>query len=160
MNDSRYTVLLVEDEPDDAILMRRAFQKANVGIPLQIVHDGEEAISYLSGQSEFADRDRFPLPSLILLDLKLPRKSGLEVLGWIRSRPTGLRRLNVIVFSSSSQSADVNRAYELGANSYIVKPLDFDRLLDLVKTLDLYWLILNEAPEVCGEYSRTEVHLL
>lgn len=142
-------ILLAEDDPNDVLLIQRAFQRTQVANPLQVVHDGEEAVAYLSGQGPFADRERHPMPVLMLMDLKMPRKSGLEVLEWVRQQP-GLRRLPIIVLTSSNQSPDINRAYELGANSYLVKPAGFDSLLELVKNLDMYWLILNEKPELDG----------
>ena len=142
-------ILLAEDDPNDVLLVQRAFQRIPVANPLQVVRDGEEALAYLSGQAPYADRERHPLPVLMLMDLKMPRKSGLEVLAWVRQQP-GLKRLPIIVLTSSNQSPDINRAYELGANSYLVKPAGFDSLLDLVKNLDMYWLILNEKPELDG----------
>jgi len=142
-------ILLAEDDPNDVLLIQRAFQRNHVANPVQVVRDGEEALAYLSGQAPFADRERHPLPVLMLMDLKMPRKSGLEVLAWVRQQP-GLKRLPIIVLTSSNQSPDINRAYELGANSYLVKPAGFDSLLDLVKNLDMYWLILNEKPELDG----------
>ena len=142
-------ILLAEDDPNDVLSVQRAFQRNYVANPVQVVRDGEEALAYLSGQAPFADRERHPLPVLMLMDLKMPRKSGLEVLAWVRHQP-GLKRLPIIVLTSSNQSPDINRAYELGANSYLVKPAGFDSLLDLVKNLDMYWLILNEKPELQG----------
>ena len=142
-------ILLAEDDPNDVLLIQRAFQRNLVANPVQVVRDGDEAVAYLSGQAPFADRERHPLPVLMLMDLKMPRKSGLEVLEWVRQQP-GLKRLPIIVLTSSNQSPDINRAYELGANSYLVKPAGFDSLLDLVKNLDMYWLILNEKPELDG----------
>jgi len=142
-------ILLAEDDPNDVLLIQRAFQRNHVANPVQVVRDGEEALAYLSGQAPFADRERHPLPLLMLMDLKMPRKSGLEVLEWVRQQ-AGLKRLPIIVLTSSNQSPDINRAYELGANSYLVKPAGFDSLLDLVKNLDMYWLILNEKPELQG----------
>jgi len=142
-------ILLAEDDPNDVLSVQRAFQRNYVANPVQVVRDGEEALAYLSGQAPFADRERHPLPVLMLMDLKMPRKSGLEVLAWVRQQP-GLKRLPIIVLTSSNQSPDINRAYELGANSYLVKPAGFDSLLDLVKNLDMYWLILNEKPELDG----------
>jgi len=142
-------ILLAEDDPNDVLSVQRAFQRNYVANPVQVVRDGEEALAYLSGQAPFADRERHPLPVLLLMDLKMPRKSGLEVLAWVRHQP-GLKRLPIIVLTSSNQSPDINRAYELGANSYLVKPAGFDSLLDLVKNLDMYWLILNEKPELQG----------
>ena len=104
-------------------------------------------MAYLAGEGPFADRQRHPFPVLVLLDLKLPRRSGLEVLEWIRAQ-TGLKRLPVVVLTSSKEATDVNRAYDLGANSYLVKPVGFDSLLELVKSLEVYWLILNQKPDV------------
>lgn len=147
MNIFLSTLLLVEDDPNDVMLFRRAKDKSNLANPLQVVEDGEAAIAYLSGQGTYADRNRYPLPALVLLDLKLPRKSGLEVLAWLRQQP-GLRRLPVVVLTSSRESLDVGRAYDLGANSYLVKPVAFDSLLEMVKALGLYWLILNERPDI------------
>ena len=149
MNVREGVILLAEDDPNDVLLIQRAFQRTHVANPVQVVRDGEEVLAYLSGQGPFADRERHPLPVLMLMDLKMPRKSGLEVLEWVRKQP-GLKRLPIIVLTSSNQSPDINRAYELGANSYLVKPAGFDSLLELVKNLDMYWLILNEKPELDG----------
>ncbi len=144
---SQLAILLVEDNPDDVELIRRAFRRANVANPIHVVTDGEQALAYLSGDGEYADRFRHPLPVLLLLDLKLPRRSGHEVLGWIRARE-GLRRLPVAILTSSRESDDVNRAYDLGANAYLQKPVSFEALLELVRTLNLFWLILNEKPDL------------
>lgn len=140
-------VLLVEDDPNDVLLVQRLFRKLGIVHPLFRVADGEQAVHYFEGRGEYADRTRFPLPSLVLLDLKLPRLSGFEVLQWIRSRPV-TRRIPVVVLTSSDQMDDVNRAYELGANSCLKKPIssaDFERL---VHALNLYWLRWNRYPEV------------
>jgi CheY-like chemotaxis protein len=149
MNLRENLILLAEDDPNDVLLIQRAFEKTNIANPIQVVRDGEEAVAYLSGERQFADRERHPLPLLLLMDLKMPRKSGLEVLEWVRRQP-GLKRLPVVVLTSSNQSPDINRAYDLGANSYLVKPAGFDSLLELVKSLDVYWLILNEKPDLGG----------
>lgn len=141
------TILLVEDDPNDVTLIERAFRKANIVNPLQIVTDGEKAVAYLAGQEPYTDRERYPLPALVLLDLKLPRKSGHEVLEWLRVQPN-LQRIPVVVLTGSKEPADINLAYDLGANSYLIKPVAFDDLLETVKALNLYWLILNEKPEV------------
>ena len=141
------TVLLVENDSNDVLLMQRAFRRAQVVNPVQVADDGEDAISYLSGQGPYADRTRFPLPILIVLDLKLPRKTGLEVLEWLRQQP-GLRRLPVVILTSSKESTDISRAYDLGVNSYLVKPVSFDTLLEMIATLNLYWLVFNEKPIV------------
>jgi CheY-like chemotaxis protein len=137
-------VLLVEDNRDDALLIGRAFRKAGLAPPAH-VEDGEAAVAYLAQAATDGDRAPSPLPALVLLDLKLPRKSGLEVLAWLREHDT-LRRLPVVVLTSSREAPDVRRAYDLGANSYLVKPVDARALLQLVETLGLYWLTLNEPP--------------
>ena len=147
MTPVQLNILLVEDEPNDVFLIERAFRKCDCQHALHSVGDGEQAICYLEGTREFADSKKYPLPSLVLLDLKLPRRSGLEVLGWLRSRPDSLKRLPVIVLTSSKQASDINRAYELGANSYLVKPVAFDGLLDLVKAFNAYWANFNERPD-------------
>jgi len=153
MTVAQSTVLLVEDDANDALLVRRAFRLASIANPVQTVEDGEEAVAYLSGKPPYADRDRYALPVLMLLDLKLPRKSGLEVLQWLRQQAV-LKRLPVVVLTSSREAADVNRAYDLGANSYLVKPVAFESLLDMVKMLNLYWMILSEQPQV-GNHEQT-----
>jgi CheY-like chemotaxis protein len=147
MSPDAYPILLVEDSPDDALLIQRAFRKANLANPVQLVRDGEEAVAYLSGAAPFADRARFPLPAFMLLDLKLPRRSGLEVLAWVRQE-SAVKRLPVVVLTSSRESVDVNRAYDLGVNSYLTKPVGFEALIEMVKNVNLYWLVLNENPEL------------
>jgi len=132
-------VLHIDDDPNDTELFRAAVRKAQADFQLQNVHDGEQAIAYLSGSGAFADRARYGRPALILLDLKMPRASGFEVLRWIRARPD-LLDVPVIVLSGSELQEDVRRAYALGANSYLVKPSGFEALLELVKTISLAWL--------------------
>lgn len=143
---SRHPILLVEDDDNDVVLIRRGFAKSKLANTLEVVTDGEAAIAYLAGEPPYQGR---VLPELVLLDLKLPRKSGHEVLEWIRSQP-GLRYLPVVVLTSSREHADLERAYRLGANSYLVKPPDFGALLEMVQTLDVYWMVLNEKPDVGG----------
>jgi CheY-like chemotaxis protein len=143
-------VLLVEDDPYDAKLIVRAVEKARFLNPIETVADGEAAVAYLSGQPPYDDRARYPLPVLILLDLKLPKLDGFEVLRWIRGLPL-LRRIPVVVLTSSSLSADVGRAYDLGANSYLVKPVGTNELIDLLKTIELYWLVTNAKPSLEAE---------
>ena len=150
MKTSGYTILLIEDDSNDVLLMQRAFRKANLTHPVQVARDGQEAIEYLNHQGNFADESRYPLPALMLLDLKMPRKDGFETLGWLRQQP-GLKRIAVIVMSSSRELADINRAYDLGANSYLVKPGDFQTLIDLVNLIASYWLETNEKPETQSE---------
>lgn len=142
------TVLLVEDNPADILLMKRAFRQESLAhIPLQIVQDGDAAVAYLSGQGDYADRNRYPLPVVVLLDLKLPRRSGHEVLAWLKQQPE-LKRLPVIIFTSSRQSVDVNLAYEIGANSYLVKPVKFMDLIQMMQNFNQYWLEQNEQPDI------------
>lgn len=143
-----HTILLVEDDPNDILLTQRAFRKANLtNASLQIVTDGDTAVAYLSGEGEYADRDRYPVPVVALLDLKLPRRSGHEILAWLRQQPE-LKRLPVVVLTSSKQNPDINQAYDLGANSYLVKPVGLAALVEIVQSLNLYWLLLNEKPEI------------
>jgi len=138
-------ILIVEDNPDDQLLLRRAFAKAHLANPLHLVGDGDAAVAYLSGEGAYADRAAHPLPALILLDIKLPKRSGLEVLAWMRDQPP-LSRTPVVMLTSSRESEDINRAYDLGANSYLVKPVEFEGLMEMVKQLGVYWTIMNEPP--------------
>ncbi|MGB7084284.1 MAG: response regulator [Phormidesmis sp.] len=148
---NNYGLLLVEDDSNDVFLIQRAFQRSssNAGLtmPINTVADGDEAIQYLSGQGFYADRGQYPIPSLILLDLKLPRRSGLEVLGWLRAQPV-LRRIPVVVLTSSQERVDVDRAYEIGVNSYLVKPVTFNALEEMISALHKYWLKVNQYPSV------------
>lgn len=141
------TMLAVEDDSNDVLLLRRVVEKAALRCRLQVLRDGDQAIAYLAGAGEYADRVTYPIPRLVMLDLKLPRRSGFEVLSWLRDQP-GLRFLPVVVFSSSRQRADVERAYELRANSYIVKPVHYVDFLQIVKSVGEYWFLINEQPEV------------
>ena len=136
------TILLVEDNPDDAELIEYAFRKAGIHNPLFAVTDGDAAVDYIGGAGAYADRTRHPLPELILLDLKLPRRSGFEVLGFIRGQDA-TRHTPVVMLTSSSQHADIQRAYEAGANSYLVKPVGRDALIEMVRSLKAYWIKLN-----------------
>ena len=140
-------ILLVEDDENDVMLLQRAFRRSSIPNPLQIVRHGDDAVADLEGSGEFADREAHPLPLLMLLDLKLPRRTGLEVLQWVKER-AGLKKIPIVVLTSSKNDDDVNRAYDLGANSYLVKPVSFETLLELVKSLESYWLVLNERPHV------------
>jgi CheY-like chemotaxis protein len=139
-------ILLVEDREDDVLLVRRAFAKANVLNPMQVVRDGGEAIAYLNGEGKYSNRAEYPLPELLLLDLKMPGTDGFEVLKWMRQQP-GLRALRVVVLTSSDQMRDVNAAYQLGANSFLVKPMDFERFIEMTQAINGYWLWMSKAPE-------------
>lgn len=133
-----FTVLLVEDELNDIFLVKRAFKIAHLENPLQVVTDGEEATRYLSGEGKYADRDAFPMPKLIVMDIKMPRMSGFDVLEWIK-HDGKIRRIPVIIVSSSNRPQDIDRAYELGANAYMVKPVDYHAVERLFESITHYW---------------------
>src|SRR6516162_8868594 len=122
-------ILLVEDQVDDILLLQRAFERAFLKNPVQVVRSGEEAMAYLSGTGKYSNRAEYPLPILILLDLKLPCTDGFQVLSWIRQQ-NGIRGLPVVVLTSSNDKADVARAYRLGANTYFVKEVDFNNSVE------------------------------
>lgn len=143
----KYTVLLVEDDANDVLFMQRAFQRANSQISLMIIKDGDAAVEYLMGEGDFHDRDRYPIPALILLDLKLPRRSGMEVLRWVRQQSV-LRRIPIVVLTSSRERIDIDDAYDLGVNSYLVKPVNFETLSNMVSAINAYWIQLNEYPSI------------
>jgi CheY-like chemotaxis protein len=145
-----HPILHVEDREDDVYLLHYAFKRAGITHPVQVAVDGQAAIDYLSGAGPFADRERFPSPCLVLLDLKLPQKMGLEVLQWIRSQPA-LKTLIVIVLTSSIHEGDVRSAYELGANAFLVKPSDTDTLADICRAIKHFWLTYNTPPVECLE---------
>ncbi|HEY1228905.1 MAG TPA: response regulator [Ramlibacter sp.] len=136
------TVLLVEDNLDDVLLTRRAFRKAGIASALQVAGDGDEAVAYLAGQGAFADRQVHPLPSLVLLDWKLPRRSGREVLQWVRAQEC-FTALPVVVLTTSREQEDIDQAYSAGANSYIQKPVLLEKLAELSERLHAYWLETN-----------------
>jgi CheY-like chemotaxis protein len=141
-----YTVLHVEDEPTDRMIVSAAFKKAAPNVLLKAVTDGEQAIAYLSGQGVYGNRELHPMPLLVLLDIKLPRKSGLEVLEWIRKQED-LKSMPVLMLTSSSESNDLDRAYALGANSYLVKTVDLPAMREIVRGIGEYASILS-APAV------------
>jgi CheY-like chemotaxis protein len=139
------TILHVEDRPDDVFLLNYAFKSAEIKNPVQVAEDGQRAVDYLAGNGPFADREKFPVPRLTLLDLQLPQKTGLEVLEWIRQQPA-LKSLIVIILSSSVYEGDLRRAYELGANAFLVKPSSTETLADMCRALKHFWLIHNHPP--------------
>jgi len=143
-----HTILLVDSNSDDAHFTRLALQRVGVITPVQTLSDADEALGYLTGQGRYADPESRPWPVLLLLDLHLTGKSGLELLDSLRSHPL-LKRLPVIVLTSSRDPADVTRAYEKGCNSYLVKPTSFNALLVLMQGLVQYWFSLNETAELC-----------
>jgi two-component system response regulator len=136
-------ILLVEDNQDDELLTLRAFKKNNIFNEIVVAHDGVEALDYLFGTGAHAGRDPDDLPQLVLLDLNLPRIGGLEVLRRVREDPR-TKLLPVVVLTSSKEEEDVVRSYSLGANSFVRKPVEFDQFTQAVKTLGLYWLLINE----------------
>jgi CheY-like chemotaxis protein len=140
------TILLVEDDENDVFLMERAFGNGSVPAQVQVVRDGREALHYLRGEGDYADRQRHPLPCLTLLDLNLPRVRGLEVLKQIREDPH-LRKLIVVVLTSSAIDSDIERAYEVGANSYLTKPTGLEEVQELVELIGQYWLNTNRLPK-------------
>ena len=139
-------ILLVEDDEADIFLLRRAFRNARIANPLIEVRDGQAAIQYLSGEGDYADRARYPIPFLILLDLRLPKLSGFEVIAWMRDQPQ-LANLIVVVLTASDHVPDVTKARDLGANSYLVKPGNFEELVQMVKRIKGRWLLVNRPSE-------------
>ena len=143
---SERAILLVEDNPDDEALTLRAFAKNDITNPVVVVRDGAEALDYLFTAGAYAGRNPDDRPQLVLLDLKLPKIDGLEVLRRIRSDPR-TAVLPVVILSSSKQESDVIESYRSGCNSYVHKPVDFDQFIEAARQLGLYWLLLNEPPE-------------
>ncbi len=139
------TILLVEDNPNDEVLTLRAFKKNNIMNEVVVTRDGAEALDYLFATGKYAGRDAGAMPAVILLDLKLPKVSGLEVLQKIRENPR-TKILPVVILTSSKEEQDLVNGYKYGANSYIRKPVDFPQFIEAIRQLGLYWLVLNEAP--------------
>ncbi|MGE0551542.1 MAG: response regulator [Kofleriaceae bacterium] len=140
------TILLVEDNPDDAELTLRAFERHKMANDVVLATDGEEALDYLFCTGAHKDRDPNALPTLVLLDLKLPKVTGLDVLKRMR-RDERTRRLPVVVLTSSNEERDIVTSYDLGANSFVRKPVDFGQFLEAARQLGMYWLVLNQPPE-------------
>ena len=141
----RTTLLLAEDDPDDRILVKDALEEGRLSVDLRSVEDGEELMDYLHHRGRYADPDESPNPSLILLDLKMPRKSGYQALEEIKGDPD-LRRIPVVVLTTSKAEEDIARAYQSGANSFITKPANFDALVEAIKTLGRYWYEVVALP--------------
>jgi CheY-like chemotaxis protein len=146
-------VLVVEDDPADFRLIQRAFNKLSEQVETFRLSDGDEVIAYLAGHGPYENRGAHPMPAVVLLDLKIPRRSGFEVLQWVRGQP-GLNRLPVVILTSSRHSTDINRAYDLGANSYLVKPDTGTQLEELASQFQAYWLKLNQSPSLRVEPTR------
>jgi two-component system response regulator len=143
-------VLLVEDNEDDEELAVLAFERSRMANKMVVVHDGQEALDYFFGTDANGGRDAKTMPQLVLLDLKLPKVGGLEVLKRLRADPK-TRRLPVVILTSSKEEEDLLTSYDLGANSYVRKPVDFTRFADAIQQLQMYWLVLNEAPMSGGD---------
>lgn len=141
----RRTILLVEDNPDDELLARRALKKNNIANNLEVVRDGAEALDYLFSRGNYAKQDSNEIPQVIFLDLKLPKVDGLSVLKQIRSNEK-TKMIPVVVLTSSDEEQDLVESYSLGANSYVRKPVDFDEFIEAVRQLGLYWLTINRTP--------------
>ncbi len=136
-------ILIVEDNPHDAEMALRALKKNNLTNKVMVVHDGEEALDFVFARGEFVGREKSRRPKMILLDLKLPKIDGLEVLKEIKGNPV-TKVIPVVMLTSSREESDLVRSYELGVNSYIVKPVDFDKFVDAIRDLGFYWLLLNQ----------------
>ncbi|MCI0748549.1 MAG: response regulator [Verrucomicrobia subdivision 3 bacterium] len=140
-------ILVAEDNENDVLMLRRAFIQAGITVPLHVVGDGEQTIAYLKGEGIYSNRAEYPLPDLMLLDLKMPRKDGFEVLDWIRHQPS-LAAIRVVVLSTSEELRDVNRAYRIGANSFLIKPLNFTEFRTTIQAMYAYWFSMSRAPEI------------
>ncbi len=149
-------ILIIEDNPDDIFFIKRALLRAGVENPVYFLKNGEEAINYLSGKGKYGNRKEYPLPVIMLIDLKLPRVSGFELLRWIRSMEDPISLIPVVVFTTSSQPSDINKAYELGANSYIVKPFSMEALTGVFKRVELYWVTMNRPAKNFQEVKGNE----
>jgi CheY-like chemotaxis protein len=152
-------ILYAEDDVNDVFLLHHAFHEARIQETLRVVNDGQAAIDYLSGAGPYTDRTRFPFPMMVLLDLQLPLRTGLEVLQWIRS-VSSLRRLVVIMFTSSRHPSDITRAYDLGVNSFISKPVSVGDRVEFARELKEWWLARNQVPAILPELTsaRETVH--
>ena len=151
-----HSILLVEDNPDDVLFLTRAARHAEISTGFHVASDGQEAIDYLSGAGKFSDKTKYPMPSLVLLDLKLPCKSGLEVLKWIRENQS-LKPLPVIMLTTSAENSDVERSYRMGANAYLVKPANMNELTAILKSLKTFWLDHNLMPQISAPKSPTKL---
>lgn len=142
---TQQAILLVEDNPNDEALTLRAFKQNNIQNPVVVARDGAEALDYLFSTGAYAGRDKRDVPHLIILDLKLPKVDGLEVLRKLRA-DEALRAIPVVILTSSKEEQDIMSAYDLGTNAYVQKPVDFTKFSEAVKHLGMFWLLLNEAP--------------
>ena len=147
--DGKLTILIVEDDPNDALILKKALAREGIKHTIQVVPGGQEAINYLQGQGQYSDRSQFPFPSVIFTDLKMPRISGFDVLHWLRTHPE-CSVIPVIILSASKLDEDIKRAYQMGANAYLVKPTQIRDLQQMVKTAFDFWA-LCEKPQAPGQ---------
>ena len=146
------TILQVEDDPNDVFLLTHALRKVGIGNPIQVAGDGQQAIDYLQGAGKFAERAKFPFPCLVLLDLKLPFVTGLDVLRWIRQQPGPI--LTVLMLTASGSEADIVEAYRRGANAFLIKPSEAGRLEEMVRAIKDFWLTHNTLPQAFSPESQ------
>jgi CheY-like chemotaxis protein len=151
---TRPVILLVDDNPHDVVLIRLAFRRVGIIDTIHLVKDGTEAMRYIQGEGAYADRHQFPIPTLVLLDLKMPQTSGFDVLQWIREQPL-LSSVVVIVMSGSKNDEDIERAYSLGANSYLIKPTRFEEMVRMMESLKDYTIWRKNPPSPRGSVSRS-----
>jgi CheY-like chemotaxis protein len=149
----RLPILVVDDNDDHVLLLRRAFQKAGIRSPVQVAVTGEDAIVYLGGTGNYSNWRNFPLPSIVLLDLKLPGLNGFEVLRWVRQHP-GLKPLRIAMLTSSFLPEEVDQAHQMGANVFLTKPVDLDNLIEMMKVFRAHWLELAQLPTVTRRNAR------
>ena len=154
---NRESILLVEDDADEIHLMKRALAKASLNNPLNVISHGGEVIPYFEGKGPYADRTQYPLPGLVFLDLKLPGISGLYLLAWIKGNPDH-RHIPVVLFTSSDDPEDLRRAYQFGANSYLIKPIEFDDFVEMIRVTGTYWISLNSTPTTVKRRKSTAAH--
>jgi CheY-like chemotaxis protein len=154
MDNKECAILVLEDDENDALLLRRALKRLNVPNPVQIVADGEEGIAYITGNGKYADRSTYPFPGFIITDLKMPRKSGMEVLKWLSDHEQ-FRVIPTLVLTSSKEEKDVAKAYGFGANSYMVKPADFQDLEKMMRLIHDYWTVCEKpGPKARRDFSE------
>ncbi len=146
-------ILLVEDNPDDIELTMRALKKGKIGNNIYVARDGEEALDFLLHRGGYSDKKKFPIPGLILLDLNLPKRNGIEILQKIKAEPI-LKRVPVIMLTTSKRDEDIMQSYDLGVNSYIMKPVEFDKFIQTIKNIELYWVLTNTPPLLNGKQRK------
>ena len=147
-------ILIADDSDDDVLFLMRSFQRSGLVNPLFVVNDGTEVKAYLEGEGKFSNRDEYPLPTLLILDLKMPNLDGFETLRWIRQHPQ-FRAMRVVVLTNSGRLNDINKAYQLGANSFMVKPADKDQFFSISEAIKGYWMWMSEAPEIRRPMRKT-----